>query len=290
MEEELLLAKSLAENEPDEAMRICSDILNKDPHGIYGQRALFMIGYLFMQAERYGLAYNVFERCAQVTPKVSEIYSNMGMCLEPTDPHGAVRLFQKSYQLKPSNSHAYANEALIHLQTGKPEKCIELSNKALELEPDLMSAKHNLGLAQIMVRDFKNGWLNYYDTLGVKQRKRRDYGLPEWDGKAEGEIVIYGEQGVGDEIMFASCLEDVAKTNDIVLDCDKRLEGLFKRSFDFPVYGTRFKKETPILDNHSPQWQIAAGQLPHFYRNSEESFPGTPYLTPLIVTGKQNYA
>jgi len=280
MEEELLRAKSLAESEPDEAMRICCDVLNQDLDGLDGQRALFMIGFIMMEARRYGFAYQIFKRCADVNPKVSEIYSNMGMCLEPTDAHGAVRLFQKAYQLRPDNSHAYANEALIHLQTGRPDKCITLSEKALEYEPDLMSAKHNLGLAQIMERDFKSGWANYFDTLGVKQRKKRDYGLPEWDGKAKGEVVIYGEQGVGDEVMFASCLADVQKTNNVILDCDKRLEGLFKRSFDFPVYGTRFKKETPILDNHSPQYQIAMGQLPHFYRNDEDSFPGTPYLKP----------
>ena len=277
MEDRLLHAKSLVKSEPDEALRICNDVLNEDMDGRWGQMALFMTGYIMLEAERYGLAYHIYERCAQMAPQISEVYSNMGMCLEEYDPYKAIRMFQKGYQLNPKNSHAMANEGLMHLLTGKPEKCIELSQKALTIDPDLTSAKHNTGLAQLMLRQWKEGWKNYFDTLGVKHRERRDYGLPEWNGEP-GQVLVYGEQGVGDEIMFASCLADLMQTNDVVLDCDSRLKGLFDRSFDCPVYGTRFRKETPLLDTHKPDYQCAMGQLPHFYRNTEEDFPGTPYL------------
>jgi len=277
MQELLERAKNLAKHEPDEAMRILNDIMDEDMEGQWGQMALFMSGYIMMEAERYGLAYHIYNRCAQLNPGISEIYSNMGMCLEEYDIYKAKRMFQKAYQIKPDNANAYANEALICLQTGEPQKCIDLSKKAMELDPSMVAPKHNTALAQIMLRDWTNGWKNYYETLGVKHRERRDYGLPEWDGKSEGEVVIYGEQGVGDEIMFASCLQDVP--NDIILDCDSRLEGLFKRSFpEAKVYGTRFSKETPLLDENKPKYQCAIGQLPHFYRHSEQDFPKKPYL------------
>lgn len=277
-EQRLKYAKSLAKTEPDEALRICCNIMDEDMDGAYGQMALFMSGFLMMEAERYGLAYHIYERCAQLNPSVSEIYSNMGMCLEEYDTHKAIRMFQKSYQMNPDNAHSYANEGLLHLQTGRPDKCVDLSNKALELAPDLRSAQHNKGLAKLMLREWNDGWQLYFDTLGVKHRERRDYGLPEWGGEP-GTVIIYGEQGVGDEIMFASCVPDLLETNDVIIDCDSRLKGLFSRSFDCPVYGTRFHKESPILDNHKADYQCAFGQLPHFYRNSEESFPGSPYLT-----------
>lgn len=277
MEGELLKAKELAKTDPDLALHICNDVMNKDFDGKYGQMALFMAAYLMLEAERYGMAYHMYERCAQLRPNTSEIYSNMGMCLEEFDSQKALKMFQKASQLNPNNSHPIANEALLHLQSGRPEKCIELSKKALELEPSLVSAKHNMGLAQVMCRNWVEGWKNYYDTLGVKHRERRDYGLPEWEGQ-KGTVVIYGEQGVGDEIMFASCLPDVLATNDVILDCDKRLEGLFKRSFDCKVYGTRFKSETPLMDENKPDYQCAIGQLPYFYRQSDASFPGNPYL------------
>ena len=278
-EEDLRLAKSLADSEPDEALRICSNIMNEDMDGMFGQMALFMSGYIMMNAERYGLAYHIYERCAQLNPNLSEIWSNMGMCLEEFDPYKAIRMFQKAYQLKPDNALAYANEALMHLMTANPKKCIALSDKALSIDPTLRAAAHNKGLAQLMLRQWKEGWRNYFETLGVKHRERRDYGVPEWRGEP-GTVVVYGEQGVGDEIMFASCLPDILATNKVVLDCDSRLETLFRRSFDCDVYGTRYQTETPLMDAHKIDYQCAIGQLPYFYRHTEESFPGTTYLNP----------
>lgn len=279
-ESRLKRAQSLVKSEPDEAMFICNHVMDEDVDGKWGQMALFMTGYIMMEAERYGLAYHIYERCSQLNPSQSEIYSNMGMCLEEYDPYKAIRMFQKARQLNPKNANAYANEALLHLQTGDPKKCVELSDKALSINPELKSAVHNKGLAQLMLRDWANGWSNYYDTLGVKFRKRRDYGVPEWEGQKDCTVVVYGEQGVGDEIMFASCLGEMSKDVNIILDCDKRLEDLFRRSFGCPVYGTRFSKETPLVDECKFDYQCAIGQLPYFYRNTADSFRGDPYLTP----------
>jgi len=277
----LLEAKDLANSDPDLAMRLCNDVLNKHFDDDEGQMALFMSGYIMLEAERFGLAFNIFQRCAQLRPDQSEIWSNMGMCLEEVDPDRAILMFKKALDLKPDNAHGWANLGLMHMLTGDPIAGLSFSHKALEYDPSLRAARHNMGLCQLMLRNFKDGWANYFDTLGVKHREARSYGVPNWDGKSKGKIVVYGEQGVGDEVMFASCIPDLlADGFDIVIDCDKRLESLFKNSFDCPGYGTRFDTETPLIDEHELDFQCAIGQLPHFYRNKEEDFPGTPYLNP----------
>lgn len=277
----LLEAKDLAGSDPDLAMRLCNDVLNDHFDDDEGQMALFMSGYIMLEAERYGLAFNIFQRCAQLRPDQSEIWSNMGMCLEEIDPDRAILMFKKALDLKPDNAHGWANLGLMNLLVGDPIAGLSFSQKALQCDPSLRAAKHNTGLCQLMLRNFKEGWANYFDTLGVKHREARSYGVPDWDGKSKGKIVIYGEQGVGDEVMFASIIPDLlADGFDIVIDCDRRLESLFKNSFDCPIYGTRFDTETPLIDEHELDYQCAIGQLPHFYRNKEEDFPGTPYLNP----------
>jgi hypothetical protein len=275
LEEKLRYAKSIVEDSPDEALAICNEIMDKENDSQLGQMALFMAGYIMMQAERYGLAYHIYQRCAQLNPKISEIYSNMGMCLEYSQPKKAVSLFKKAYNLDSKNSRALANWGLLELQSGRPDKCIELSTKALDIDPSMTSPRHNRSLGKIMKRDW-SGWDDFFDTLGVKHREARDYGVPDWNGEP-GTVLVYGEQGVGDEIMYASCLEDLAKTNKIIFDCDSRLEGLFRRSFDFEVYGDRFKTESRAADQEF-DYQCAIGQLPYFYRKTDESFPGNPYL------------
>lgn len=268
-------AKELASTEPDEALRICNDVMNKEFDSEEGQVALFMSGFLMMEAERYGIAYHIFQRCAQMRPKQSEIYSNMGMCLEEERPLEAIRLFEKALKLNSENKSALANLALMYLHTARPQMCIDLCNKVLKLDPDSKAATHNKGLAKLMKRDF-TGWSEFFDTLGVKNREKKNYGFPDWNGE-EGTVLVYGEQGVGDEIMFASCFEDLQKTNKIIFDCDRRLESIFKRNFDFEIHGERFSKE-PLKLTEVPDYQCAIGQLPYFYRQKESDFPGKPYL------------
>lgn len=276
MTPELRRAKELADTEPDETLRICNKVLNDHIDDDEAQIALFMSAYVMMNAERFGIAYNLYERCAQLRPKESEIYSNMGMCLEEKAPQRAIRLFEKALKLNPNNKSAIANLSLMMLHTGKPDECISLANKALKIDPSSRAAVHNRGLAKLMKRDW-SGWDEYFDTLGVKHREERSYGLPNWNGEA-GTVLVYGEQGVGDEIMFASCLSDLQKTNKIIMDCDRRLESIFKRNFDFEIHGERFS-DKPIELSEKPDYQCAIGQLPYFFRRKDEDFPGTPYLT-----------
>lgn len=277
---ELLHAKEIADTDPDEALRICNNVMNDHLDDIYGQVALFMSGYVMLEAGRTGLAYHIFKRCAELQPNRAEIFLNMGMCLENERQAEAIACFERCAELSPDNAKAYANAGLIYLLTGRPEKCIEYSAKALTLDPNIRAAVHNKGLAQIMLHDWVNGWKAYADTLGVKHREARDYGIPDWDGKAKGRLLVYMEQGVGDEIMFASVLPDMlADGLDIVLDADSRTAALFARSFpDIRVYGTRYHDESPIMRDDPCDYQIAAGNLLQFYRPTPESCPGTPYL------------
>ena len=271
----MLEAKALVHTEPDEALRICSTIMNDDMDGKYGQMALFMSGFIMMEAERYGLAYHMYQRCAQLKPGMSEIWSNMAMCIEG-QPKKALKLFEKAIKLDPKNGKAYANAGLLYLHANNPGKAIKMCEKALELDPDGRAARHNLGLSKLMLRNPK-GWLEYEASLGIKYREKSDYGVPDWDYKSKGKILVYGEQGVGDEIMFATILPDLMKDYDVVFDTDKRLHSLFDRTFDCPVYGTRFESESPIRKDLEIDYQVAIGQLPSLYR-LEGQYPGKAYL------------
>lgn len=274
-------AKELAETEPDESLRLCNEVLNEHVDDVHAQQALFITGYIFLKAERFGMAYNIYKRCAELRPNQSEIYTNMGMCIEEVKPEEAIKCFRRAQRLDPDNANPYANEGLIALQMANPDRCIYLSDQALKLNPDSLSAKQNRSLAYLMNRDWKRGWSEFYATNGVDSREMRDYGCEEWSPESEaGSIVVYGEQGIGDELMYASCIPDLHKEGfEIILDVDQRLEAVFRRSFPYAtVYGDRFNKTSRVLDNHSPRYQCAIGQLPAKYRLTDDSFNGKPYL------------
>ncbi len=92
-------------------------------------------------------------------------------------------------------------------------------------------------------------------------------GTPPWDDQSLSgkRILIYGEQGLGDQIMFASCLPDLlAEVAGCVLDCDPRLVGLFRRSFpDVTVIPTPQPQAGPKLESvvEAIDFQLPIGDL-----------------------------
>ena len=145
-------------------------------------------------------------------------------------------------------------------------------------------AKHNLGMCQLAEGDY-TGWDNYAASVGnTTNRPQWKYAdeLP-WNGEPGKSVVIYGEQGIGDEISAASMFPDAIKrAGKVILECDARLAGLYRRSFpEAKVYGTRNKLEVAWdKDDASPDYSISSFQLGALFRRSAEDFPGTPYLIP----------
>ncbi len=141
----------------------------------------------------------------------------------------------------------------------------------------------------IAQRKWREGFRYHDASLGGPNRDRHRYGnAPDWDGdeQIDGDIVIYGEQGLGDEVMLASCIPDAIKEtdgNNLILNVDHRLANLFRRSFPQvqAVYGDRHRFPNIRWDKHHKiTAQAALGQLQTFYRKTDADFPGKPYLIP----------
>lgn len=183
---------------------------------------------------------------------------------------------------------ALVNSSAVHLQMGRFAQALPLAQAALDIEPENRKAKHNVGLCKLAAREWRAGWMNYEASLGTPQRVAYQYaGEPRWDGTPTPLLVLFGEQGLGDEINGASMIPDAMQVaGRVVVDCDRRLAGLFQRSFpQARVYGTRGQREgLPWAEaDRKPTASTGVMQLGQFFRNREEDFPGTPYLEPCPV-------
>ena len=260
------------------AMKFANEALDLD---FNNPLAMFQLGYGFMQAERYGLAYQMFMRCSQLQPDRAEAWNNAGMCRQSVwDLDDAERCFRKALQLEPDNQASLSNLALVYINRCKPEEALKWISRAEKAGKDHWQSLDNKALALIMLRRWREGWAAYRETAGFhKQRQLRTYKTPEepmWNGEP-GTVVVYGNQGLGDEISFASCIPDAMQKAEVIVDCDHRLAGLFRRSFpDAKVYGTR---HAPSRDwDHAIDFSIPNDCLPSLFRNETDDFPGTPYL------------
>jgi lipoprotein NlpI len=265
--------------EPDEALRIASQILNDEPEQV---DAICVAGQALLNAERYGLAYNLYKRALELRPDISGIWNNIGLvCMKMMRDDEARKYLTRSLNMEPDNTAALNNMALIEVNNGNPQGAVVLGNKSLSINPDQSDVRETLGYANLMLGNWEAGWDGYEAMVGTEKHRtfppRKD--RPYWNGELGLTLNIRGEQGIGDEISFASMIPDVSRDNKVVLECDARLYGLFKRSFpDIKVYPTRFEKSPEWVDSQDFDAWCLVGSLGWHYRVKSSDFSGIPYL------------
>jgi Tfp pilus assembly protein PilF len=242
--------------------------------------ALYLAGMAMYRTQRNGMAYNLFQRASELDPNRPEPWNMMGVCRENTwQLDQAEACFRESLKRHPLGTEAMENMALVEINRCRPDESLKWSDRATKAGSTTAENTENRAMALLMKGDW-SGWKYYRESAGgTKQRTLKTYNDPEepmWEGQP-GTVVIYGNQGIGDEIAFASCIPDAAKNNKIILDCDERVEGLFRRSFPgVKVYGTRHKESRDW--DHLVDYSLPVDCLPSMFRLKDEDFPGTPYL------------
>lgn len=142
---------------------------------------------------------------------------------------------------------------------------------------------YRLCAASLMQHDYH--WFAWeWRSPWASELATKVWAYPRWTDQRR--ILVVAEQGVGDEIVFASCYHELAKDVDEAwIECDPRLIPIFERSFpenlhfidrfmggkrrivpraaDYP----RIRKGLPI------EAFIMAGNVPKLYRQSVQDFP-----------------
>jgi tetratricopeptide (TPR) repeat protein len=282
------LARDLAESgQYAKALELSEDPLCENPNHVGW---LMLNVFCLEKAGKIGIAYHLCKRLLELAPRDSSAWLNM------TNLHS--RLWMVSEAIKSAKRglefafkekdrlHLLVNLGCIYVDTGQFDKGLECLNKAAEIDPEADKVISNSGFCYLAKREWAKGWKFYHRSLGDPSkgawRERIVYGKePEWDGSPDKTVVLYGEQGVGDQICFASVVADAAKhSKKVILDVHPKLKGLFARSFpDVTVYGTHKQGAKPWkVEDRDFDASFPMGQLGEFYRLTDESWPKTPYL------------
>jgi tetratricopeptide (TPR) repeat protein len=271
--------------EVDEAYALVDERLRLDPNDA---QWLCIGAEVLKKAKKLPIAYQMAKRATELKPDRPEPWSALGHAAQQLwrldEAHSCYRKALQRARNKKQTVLYTNNVASTYLDGGQFAKAEKPCREALALDPEDVSLRHNLGLSLLAQHRWKEGWENYSASVGSDARTNYKYlnpPEPTWD-KSTGTVVVYGEQGLGDEICAASMIPDAAKDARIIMDCDARLQGLFKRSFpQVTVHGTRWSKGLawPKADREITH-SISGFELGKLYRNADEDFPGTAYLTP----------
>jgi hypothetical protein len=273
--------------EYEQALTISLKLLNEDPDDA---AALFQVSKCMLDQNRGGLAYNLMARAVKMRPDIPEMWIQYGQTHgeTPEQWERAEWCFNKAIHLgkKMGKDFKMAQSCIgtLHYLQGNYDKAIENLNPLVDENPEAQQARGTKAFCHLAKHEWAEGWKYYAALADTKRRETYAYGdEPEWDGTPGKRLIISAEQGIGDELMYASCFPEVFRDSPyVVIECCPRLESLFKRSFPeaAAVYGTRWDTHVVWEVDHRPDAHVAMATLPSFYRNKTEDFPGDPYLTP----------
>ena len=273
-------ALALQAGQPETAIEILTragEVAPRDPV------VHFHLGLATQQLGRNDLAQGCYETAVQLRPDYREALENLAVVLgDRGEREAALHICERVLSMAPESELALANAGTLALNLGRDDDALRYFERSLVLYP--FNADVQLKRSQVLLRDAQFGaaWDAYEwrfvagDYLGSNVPVSLH--VPHWRGEKDGtgHLVVTAEQGIGDEIMFASCLNDLAvRVPHLTLQCADKLAPLFRRSFPFATLVGRGAN----LDALDADLRIAIGSLPRYLRRSHDAFgAGDGYL------------
>ncbi len=172
--------------------------------------------------------------------------------------------------------------------TGRLDDAEDYFRRVLDHDPEDAEARTLLGLCRLAAGRFGAGWDGYAWRWRIAAHEpARPFDAPAWNGAplAGRSILVWGEQAVGDELMFATMYADLAAVGaKVTVETEYRLAPLFARSFpNFHIVARR-DPPAPALRERRFDFQVAAGDLGRHLRRTGTDFEsGEPYLKADLV-------
>jgi len=240
------------------------------------------LGNTLLQLKDFDAAVHALMTAVGIRPNSAEAHANLGIAYkEVADWRLAERHIKSALALEPNFAMALYNLGNVYYEQGMLEKALESYEESLAIEPDSAVVRRSLGDAQLLSGDFSSGWANYAWRLkmdtALSAANQPD--CPEWEGQALAgkRLFLLAEQGVGDQILYASMIPDLVRQGaDVVLACERRLVPLFARSFPaIQAIGVEQSGSVSGFDFRSN-----LGNLGKWLRTTEAAFPSVGgYLT-----------
>src|SRR5512132_3279834 len=227
----------------------------------------------------------VYRRAAELAPGLAAIWHNLGLVLREVGRYqDAVAAYDRALATEPDRSATWYNKANALTAGGRYADAVAAYEEALRLKPDYPEAIFSESMALLLAGDFARGW----DLYEVRWRARtfaspyRFPHVPQWQGQplSGKHLLVWGEQGVGDEIRFLSMVGEILdQARAVSYVGDKRLNRLLAGAFPsllLPEWGGDGNHVLTGIDVQTP-----VGSLARFRRRSLAAFPEPrPFLAP----------
>ena len=232
----------------------------------------------YLERKLYRDAKEVISRLIDKRINIAKGLNYLGLyhiATQTDDLSEATKCFESSINEDPNFDDPYVSLGTIFMDQRKFKKSLEYFKKALELNQSNDQANYAQVRPFIFLGELKRGWECYEYRWKVSFEKNVKWpieGRPLWEGKRDSDIVLWREQGIGDELIFLGLVpeaQDLSKSVSVYID--KRLIPLCERSMP----DVRFLSDPEQIREQEFDYHLPMGSLPRLFRSSEEDFEKT---------------
>lgn len=278
---------------PSDAKAILEYALELDPKCLYAH--INLGGVLQALGDSKGNLNSALS-AVSIDPASALAFNNLGSALSDLAMYiEAKHAYETAHLLQPNQVDTLINLAAVEAKLGSSERAIEMYEKTLRTLPS--REKHRAeairffaSFEYLKLGALGTGW-DYYDggfspmvPLAGARTPKRVFDVPRWQGEPlEGKrLMVWREQGLGDELLFGSCLPDLRTlgAEQIIIECEPRLVSILQRSFpDFIVRGQVYYANNLQSVNIDFDYELPMGSLmKHFRRSALDFAKSGPYL------------
>jgi Flp pilus assembly protein TadD len=171
-----------------------------------------------------------YRKTLRLDPGMNVALRGLGICLRALgDLSGSVLQLERLVSISPKDVEAHTELATSLRSIGQLDAALVHARTALGLQPGHQRAQRCLAETLLLAGNFSVGWQEYLRSLTTVSLPKPDPSSSPFNGR---RAVVYGSEGVGDEIMAVGCMSELAdQTDECTLYTDERLVTLFQRSF-----------------------------------------------------------
>ena len=232
---------------------------------------------------KYKEALEIYNNINESSKNYTKALNNKGVIFNKLNEYeNALSCFNELIRINNLDDDAMSNKAKVLNEICNYEEALNYINKAISISNNKINSHLVKAFILFNIEDYENAWIEY-EWRNKKNEENEKIILIKklelWNGiNRDKKLIIWGEQGLGDQILFSSVLKEIIELKIYpTIIINKKMVKVFEHSFP----DCRFISLTENIELSEYGYQISIVSLQMYFRKKMSDFKKivTPYIS-----------